>query len=155
MTDLKAFGIETGQGRYYEEAFYGLVLNYTILFNKISKYLETFELTPAKLNVLMVIKHQSTGQGLNQREIGNRLMVSPSNMTRVLDKLLREKLIERLPLQGDKRVNIIRVSKKGSELLDRIWSGYMKTMKEQMDYLSEQDQKVLARMMIAWYQKRA
>ena len=151
MDDLLAFGIESGKGRHYEEAFYGLVLVYTVLFDKIAKYLDIFELTPAKMNVLMVIKHQGGDNGLSQREIGNRLMVTASNMTRLLDKLEREKLIERSSRTGDKRVKVIRVSKKGSQILDDAWPGYMKTMKSAMDMLSQSDQKILANMLLKWF----
>ncbi len=151
MDDLQAFGIEAGKGRHYEEAFYGLVLVYTVIFDKVAKYLDTFDLTPAKMNVLMVIKHQGGENGLSQREIGNRLMVTASNMTRLLDKLEREKLIERTGRTGDKRVKVIRVSKRGSQILDDAWPGYMKTMKSAMDKLSQAEQKTMAELMFRWF----
>ena len=151
MDDLQAFGIEAGKGKYEEEAFYGLVLVYTSLFNQVAKYLDGYELTPAKMNVLMVIKHQGGEQGLSQREIGKRLMVTPSNMTRLLDKLKRDKLIERSAREGDKRVNVIRVSKKGSVLLDKAWPGYTQAMKNTMGVLSASEQKLVADLMLKWF----
>ncbi len=150
MDDLQAFGLEVGKGRYYEEAFYGLVLVYTVLFDRVAKYLNTYGLTPAKMNVLMVIKHQGGKSGLSQGEIGKRLMVTASNMTRLLSKLEREKLIERVGQLGDKRLKIVRVSKRGSQILDNVWPGYMQTMKEQMDKLSQTDQKFLAAILFQW-----
>jgi DNA-binding MarR family transcriptional regulator len=150
MDDLQAFGIEVGKGRYYEEAFYGLVLVYIALFDKMAKYLDTYGLTPAKMNVLMVIKHQGGEAGLSQKEIGKRLMVTASNMTRMLSKLEREKLIERAGQLGDKRIRIVRVSKRGSQILDNAWPGYIKTMKAQMDRISLTDQKFLATLMFQW-----
>ncbi|MBF0387808.1 MAG: MarR family transcriptional regulator [Candidatus Omnitrophica bacterium] len=150
MDDLQAFGIEAGKGRHYEEAFYGLILVYTALFDRIAKYLDGFGLTPAKMNVLMVIKHQGGAEGLSQRDIGSRLMVTASNMTRLLEKLEREKLVERSSRAGDKRVKVIRVSARGSRLLDSAWPGYMKTMKGLMDRLSQAEQKQLAGLMFRW-----
>lgn len=150
MDDLQAFGIEAGKGRHYEEAFYGLVLVHTALFDRVAKYLDTFDLTPAKMNVLMVIKHQGGADGLSQREIGKRLMVTASNMTRLLDKLEREKLIERTGREGDRRVKVIRVSKRGAQILDDAWPGYMKTMKGLMDKLSQAEQKMLAGLLFRW-----
>lgn len=150
MDDLQAFGIEVGKGKYYEEAFYGVALVYTVLFDKMAKYLDTYDLTPAKMNVLMVIKHQGGETGLSQREIGKRLMVTASNMTRMLSKLEREKLIERAGQLGDKRIRIVRVSKRGSQILDNAWPGYIKIMKAQMDKLSHTDQKFLATLMFQW-----
>ena len=150
MKDLEVFGIEVGKGRYDEEAFYGLVLVYTVLFNKISKCLDEYGLTPAKMNVLMIIKHQGSEEGLSQREIGDRLMVTASNMTRLLSKLERERLIERAGQLGDRRVKIVRVSKRGSQVLDNAWPGYMKAMKGEMARLSQKDQQFLAMLMAQW-----
>lgn len=151
MDYLEAFGIKAGKGQYYEEAFYGLVLVYTVLFDKVSKYLDTFDLTPAKMNVLMIIKHQGGDVGLSQCDIGKRLMVTASNMTRLLDKLEREKLIERSSRSGDKRVKVILVSARGSRLLDDAWPGYIKTVEHLMGKISSSDQKALAGMMHTWF----
>ncbi len=151
MDDLQAFGIEAGKGRYDEEGFYGLVLVYTVLFNKVAKTLDAFGLTPAKMNVLMIIKHQGGEAGLSQREIGRCLMVTASNMTRLLDKLEIEKLIERSGREGDRRVKVVRVSRRGSQLLDDAWPGYMKTMKSAMGKLSQAEQKMLAGLMFRWF----
>jgi DNA-binding MarR family transcriptional regulator len=151
MDDLQAFGIQAGQGRHYEEAFYGLALVYTVLFDRMAKYLDSYGLTPAKLNALVVIRHQGGEAGLSQREIGARLLVTASNMTRILDKLEREKLIERTARSGDRRVKVIRVSKRGSELLDQAWPGYLKTMKGLMEKLSRAEQKTLAGLMFRWF----
>ncbi|MBF0531881.1 MAG: MarR family transcriptional regulator [Candidatus Omnitrophica bacterium] len=150
MNNLDAFGVETGKGRYDEEAFYQFVLVYTLLFDRISKYLDRFDLTPAKMNVLMVIKHQGGAEGLSQREIGQRLLVTASNMTRVLDKLEREKLIERAGRLEDRRVKVVRISKKGSQILDSVWPGYVKEMRTLMNKLSSDDQKNLAGIFKKW-----
>ena len=153
MKDIETFGIETGKGRYYEEAFYGLALVYTLLFNKVAKYLDEYGLTPAKMNVLMILKHQGGDKGLSQKDIGSRLMVTASNMTRLLDKLEREKLIEHSSRIGDKRVKVIRVSKRGAQILDEVWPGYMKTMKDAMDKTSQADQKILAEVMFKLFRE--
>jgi DNA-binding MarR family transcriptional regulator len=151
MNDLQSFGVEVGTGKYDEEAFYMMVLVYTILFDRMAKFLDPFELTPAKMNVLMVIKHQGGKEGLMQKEIGKRLLVTASNMTRMLDKLEREKLIERVAQAGDKRVNIIRISPRGSKLLDDVWPGYLKTMKAGMGALSKENQRILSGIMSQWF----
>lgn len=113
MEYLKSFGVETGQGKYHEEMVYGVALVYTTLFNDIATYLNTYNLTPAKMNALMIIKHQGLDKGISQIDIGKRLMVTASNMTRVLDKMEREGLIGRSALEGDKRVKIIKITAKG------------------------------------------
>jgi MarR family 2-MHQ and catechol resistance regulon transcriptional repressor len=151
MDYFKAYGIEIGQGKYHEETIYGIVLVYTAIFNGITSYLDQYGLTPAKFNVLMIIKHQGQEKGISQIDIGNRLMVTASNMTRLLEKLGREGLIGRSSLIGDKRVKLIKITPKGSKLLDRAWPGYEDTIKKLAVHLSKEEQKLVARLTQKWF----
>jgi len=59
-----SFRIEVGQGQ-YEESIIGVVLLYNLISNEISSFLQTYELTPAKFKVLMIIKHQGKLRGFS------------------------------------------------------------------------------------------
>lgn len=150
MDYFEAFGIDVGKGKYYEEVIYGVALLYNIINNEISTHLGQFDLTSAKFNVLMVIKHQGGKQGVSQVEISKRLVVTASNMTRLIDKLEKERLIERFAQEGDRRVNIIRITEKGSTLLDKAWPGYVERLKKLMSDLKEEDQKALSNLIRLW-----
>jgi len=126
MGVLERFGICSGKEKFRETAVYALASAYSHIEKEISDYLRPFNLTPAKFNAMMVIKHIGKAEGLSQIDIGRRLIVTASNMTRLVDNMEREGYIERLTQKGDRRVNLIRISKKGSELLDQIWPGYYK-----------------------------
>ncbi len=147
---LADFGITTGQGKYGEECIYSLVLVYTLLFNDMSSYLAHFQLTPAKLNVLMIIKHQGKDKGLSQIDIGKRLLVTASNMTRLLDKLEKEGLIVKVAQAGDKRVKVIKVTPKASKLLDDAWPGYVARLHSLSDRLNPAEQKQMAGLLNKW-----
>src|SRR3989338_11588162 len=124
MNYFKTFGIDVGKGKYHEEVIYSVVLAFNLLNNEMTSYLDDFNLTPAKLNVLMVIKHQGGPEGISQVEISKKLIVTASNMTRLLDKMEREKLVDRLSQEGDRRVKIIQITEKGTKLLDAVWPCY-------------------------------
>ena len=149
MDYFRSFGVEVGQGKYHEEAVYGIAMVYTVLFNDISVYLNKYDLTPAKMNVLMIIKHQGKGR-LRQAEIGKRLMVTASNMTRLLEKLERDGLTGHSALAGDKRVKIVKITAKGSKLLDQVWPGYEERLKALAGRLSKRDQKTMAGLLQKW-----
>ena len=46
-------------------------------------------------------------------ELSNNLMVSNGNITGVVDRLVRDNFVERLPSPGDRRVQLIALSEKG------------------------------------------
>lgn len=150
MKVLKRFGIEIDKSNLAEGAVYGVACAYAFLEKIISSYLRPYNLTLAKFNAMMIIKHVGKEKGIRQIEIGRRLIVTASNMTRLLDKLEQEGFIERLSLEGDRRVNLSRISKKGSDLLDQVWPGYYKKIQELAGILTKDELTQITRLFEKW-----
>lgn len=150
MKALKRFGIEIGKSDLAEGAVYGVACAYALLEKFISNYLRPYNLTPAKFNAMMIVKHAGKETGISQIEIGKRLTVTASNMTRLLDKLEQEGFIERFNLRVDRRVNLSKITRKGSDLLDKAWPGYYKTVTELAALLNHDELKRIARLFEKW-----
>ncbi len=150
MDHFATFGIETGKGRYGEEAVYGVVLLYNLIRNAISSYLQTYGLSPGKFNVLMAIKHQGGKRGVSQVEVSKRLLVTPSNMTRLLDKLEKDGLVVREARSGDRRVNLVKATPKAARLLDEIWPGYVAVVDRLASALGGPDQRAVSALLQKW-----
>lgn len=150
MDYLELFGFKAGKGNYHEEIIYRLVILYTLVFDKIANFLARHRLTPAKMNVLMIVKHQGGHNGISQVDLSQRLMVTTSNMTRVLAKLHRDGLITRENTKDDKRFKMIRITPKGSKLLDNIWHSYIKKLIELTQGLEEEKKKELSGLLSQW-----
>jgi len=150
MKPFSRFGIEIHKDKVWEGAIYGVACAYAFIEKAISGYLRPYKLTPAKFNAMMVIKHTGKDKGISQVEIGRHLIVTASNMTRLVDKLETEGYIERLNLAGDRRVNLVKISKKGSSLLDKVWPGYYKKIQELADYLGPDELRQVARLLEKW-----
>jgi DNA-binding MarR family transcriptional regulator len=126
---------------------------YNIVSADIDAFLGPFGLSAGKFNILMVVKHQGGAQGLRQVEISERLILTPSNMTKLIDKLEAEGLVSRSSLEGDRRVNIVRITAKGSKLLDALWQGYAQRLKKSVAPLTKPEQKQLAALMTGWLER--
>ncbi len=153
MVDLKTFGVQPGAGRHHEEIIYSLALLYNVISNKVAAYLNTYHLTIGKMNILIAIKHQGGPQGIRQVDISKHLIVTPSNMTKMLDKLEKEGLVTRHPQKDDRRVNLIKITVKGSRLLDDVWPGYNAALRNLLKDITPQQQKELARRLTGWLEK--
>ncbi|MCK5306137.1 MAG: MarR family transcriptional regulator [Candidatus Omnitrophica bacterium] len=147
---FKTFGVELNNKRYYEEAVYSVALIYNALNNHISRHLKDYGLSVAKFNVLLVIKHQGREEGASQVSISQHLVVTPSNMTRLLDKLEKEKLIRRVCQKGDRRVNLIKITDKGINLLDKIWPGYLNKLQSLSSHITAAEKKIVSTVLIKW-----
>ena len=107
-----------------------LVYSVGLLWGKINSTLDDvlneFNLNVSKFNILMIIKHIGGYDGIQQNEISKRLLVTASNITKLLDKLEKDGLITRNAKKEDKRVKLIRITDFASKLLDNAWVKYSK-----------------------------
>ena len=153
MKGFNKFGIDIKKEQPEKAAIYSLACAYFAIEHKIADYLRPYNLSPVKFNTLMIIKHQGKDKGLSQAEIGRHLIVSASNMTHLLDRMSKEGLIERLPQKGDRRVNLVKITKKGSDLLDKAWPGYCAKLLEIGRWLNNNELKQLAGLLYKWFDK--
>ena len=151
MDFFKAFGIENSKDKPHKQIIYSLALIYNMIYDEMASFFQQYDLTPGKFNILMVIKHQGKDQGIPQVEIGKHLILTPSNMTKLIDKLEKEGLVARFALKGDRRVNITKITKKGSDLLDQTWEAYNDTLLALTAKLNKEEQKVLSKMLVSWF----
>ncbi len=153
MADLKTFGVPKGEGRYPEEIIYTLALLYNVIGTDITTFLQDYQLSIGKLNILLALKYLAGDQGIRQVEISHHLIVTPSNMTKMIDKLEEDALVTRSALDGDRRVNIIQITKKGSTLLDSLRDGYLAKLGNVVSGLDKNKQKQLAGLLTEWFEK--
>ncbi len=150
MDCLEPYGVEVGKGNYHEEIIYRLVILSNRILDEISDYLGKYKLTPAKMNVLMIVKHQGGEKGISQVDLSQRLMVSTSNLTRVLAKLQRDKLVARGSIANDRRFKTIHVTAKGSKLLDAVLPGYTQKLVGLTGGMDEEKKRLLSEMLSQW-----
>lgn len=75
-------------------------------------------ITPAQFNVLRILRGTSAGLACN--EISERMVARDSDVTRLLDKLVRSGLAVRIPSHQDRRVVLGKITPAGEELCDRL-----------------------------------
>ncbi|OGW83257.1 MAG: hypothetical protein A3C47_02180 [Omnitrophica bacterium RIFCSPHIGHO2_02_FULL_51_18] len=101
---------------------------YALVERKIDETLSVYGLSPVTMNALLVIKHVGKNKGLPQSELCKKIIVTAGNITRLVDRLEKNKFVERVSLTGDRRVNLIKVTKKASDLLNKVWPIYKKSV---------------------------
>ncbi|MBF0217169.1 MAG: MarR family transcriptional regulator [Candidatus Omnitrophica bacterium] len=133
MSIFREMGVKETGDKMSEKVVYSIAKAYGVIERTVSDALHMFGLSAGKFNILMTVKHVGRAEGIAQNGISKHLLVTTSNMTRMLDKLEKEGLVERRALPGDRRVNKVFITKKGSELLDNAWPSYKKTVDELVD----------------------
>lgn len=114
--------------QFNDSIVYNIGRLYVLLDSYFSQNFQEFGLNPVKFNLLMLIKHMGKDKGIPQNQLGSKLFVSAANITKLIDGLERKGLVLRIPSKNDRRVNLVKITKEGSTLLDKVWVKYVEAL---------------------------
>ena len=117
----------------------------------LEKTLSKVNLNNSKFNILMIIRYIGGENGIQRNEISKQLLVTASNITKLLDKLESDGLITRNNKSGDRRVKIIKITPEGSSLIDEIWADYNKTANALTPNMTDDELQALIDKLVVWY----
>jgi MarR family transcriptional regulator for hemolysin len=83
----------------------------------------------------------------SQSDVARRLRVEGATVTRMVDILSKEELVERTPHATDRRVNLLSISAKGEAVLERIFAEYDALRHHVLDGLGAEDLEILGRLL--------
>jgi DNA-binding MarR family transcriptional regulator len=130
-----------------QEALLNLFVASNYLHSKIETVCTGFKITLAQFNVLRILKG-AYPHGYPRGEIITRMIKPAPDVTRLIDRLVKDELVERFESDEDRRLSLARITKKGVELLtiinpeiEKFQSGYFSTLsrneKEMLSNLCE------------------
>ena len=132
---------ETGRDVAAERVARSLIQVIPLLHHRIiSRVKEISGMQIAGFKVLGVLVRQGT---LPISEVGKKLYISKPYMTRLVDDLIAENLVERLPDPGDRRVIRLRVTPKGVQKLTEMGDLFKDDVKLLIATLPDDDVRIL------------
>ncbi len=153
MNAKRNFYLDAVKGRPSAEVFNAMLCVYSLLQRRMDEYFKPHALTPVKFNVLLLLKHYKEGVGLSQNELCHHMIVSPSNITRLIDRLIKDGYAKRTVLESDRRVKLIKITPKGSGILDKLFHGYGEMVQQSAYVLDRQEVEALAALLLKWFSK--
>lgn len=126
------------------EAILGLYYTGSLVRKRATEFFEPHGLTDVQFNVLMLLRYQSgDAEGLNQMELARMMLVNRANVTAIVDRMEKAGLVQRRPVPGDRRMNLVRMTRKGRDILARVEGGYIAEVRRVMGALSKAEQQTL------------
>jgi DNA-binding MarR family transcriptional regulator len=92
------------------------------LWNASRLFFSLWNLSPSQFNILNLLS--GAGEGLGQTELSRLLITHRSNITGLVDRLEERGLVERRPLDRDRRANRIVLTDRGRELVREVLPHY-------------------------------
>jgi DNA-binding MarR family transcriptional regulator len=98
----------------------------------------------AQFNVLVLVKDSK--ELMTQNDLSKKLFVDKSNITGLIDRLEKQKLISREKVAGDRRSYHIKLTKAGDTLITKLNAEYMKHVLLVMKEFSDKECEELIRL---------
>ena len=98
-------------------------------------------ITPHHFEIIRLLEKEGK---LHVAEIGDRLQIARAQMTKLIDKLVDLKLVERRTDVADRRTATITLSTHGKAVLEEHKTSIMNAIRETMKQLSDEDLKDLS-----------
>jgi MarR family transcriptional regulator for hemolysin len=105
--------------------------------NRIDERLRHADLTQARWHALLEL--EKAGHPLSQKDLASRIGIEPPTLVRQLDDLERRGLVNRRPIEGDRRVNAVHLTEAAGSVLVEIRQIAEQTRKEITQGLSDAD----------------
>lgn len=126
------------------QAWAGLLRTHTRLLDAVQKALADASLPPLEWYDVLLELDFAEGQRLRLFELGERIVLSKSNLTRLCDRLEKAGLVVREPAPEDRRGFYARLTPAGQELRRRMWPVYKEAVERHFAaHLSDTDAQAL------------
>ncbi|GMW01106.1 MAG: hypothetical protein AMXMBFR84_22430 [Candidatus Hydrogenedentota bacterium] len=127
------------------EVLLGIYYTASILKKKADEFFRTRELTDVQFNVLMLLKSQCGEEGgLTQVELSRMMLVNRANITSLVDRMEKANLVTRVATPGDRRYNLIKMTKRGERIFMAVAEEYHHAVDEVMGALNDSEKKTLS-----------
>lgn len=111
------------------KAVAGLFLTCNNVASRLQRMLSDYNLTLQQYNILRILQRQHPDPSCNCT-IRDQLLVARSDITRIVDRLIKEDLVIRTMCSNDRRKVNIMITDKGLALLDK-----MRPLNDKMDHI--------------------
>jgi DNA-binding MarR family transcriptional regulator len=129
-----------------QEVFFNLQRCADLLMRDLEHLLRPHRISATQHNVLRILR-ASRGKGLACHEITDRMATHDPDMTRLLDRLEKRRLLARGREKGDRRVIRVRISSEGLGLLRSLDDAVRASHKRHLGPLGERRLRLLNRLL--------
>lgn len=101
-----------------------LIFSYNWVMEQSRKFFEKADLTPQQFNILRILR--GAGKPISTLQIRQRMLDKMSDTSRIVDRLIKKELVQKVTCKSDRRLVDVSITEKGMQLL------------KSLDFLNEQ-----------------
>lgn len=100
----------------YHKMNVNLIYTYNWVMEQSKRFFEKADLTPQQYNILRILR--GAGKPLSTMQIRQRMLDKMSDTSRIVDRLVKKQLVEKVTCKNDRRLVDVTISGKGMDLLN-------------------------------------
>jgi len=135
-----------------QEGLLNLFIASNYLHSKLEIVCSEFNITLAQFNVLRILKGAHPA-GYPRHEIIRRMVEPAPDVTRLIDRLVKDGFVERYNTKEDRRLSLARITKKGINHLSKINPEVDKFISDYSSSLSKSEKEILSNLLEKLYAK--
>jgi len=102
----------------YQKATINLIYTFNWMYERLKTMLDQYDITPQQFNILRILR--GAGKPISTLQIRQRMLDKMSDTSRIVDRLLKKGLVQKVVCEGDRRLVDVTISASGLALLERI-----------------------------------
>ena len=102
----------------YQKAIVNLIYTYNWVIEKNKQFFERGDITMQQYNILRILR--GAGKPLSTLQIRQRMLDKMSDTSRIVDRLLKKGLVQKVICETDRRLVDVSISEKGIQLLTEL-----------------------------------
>jgi MarR family 2-MHQ and catechol resistance regulon transcriptional repressor len=99
-----------------------------------SAHVRTLGLTPSQFDIVATLGNTA---GMSFKELGEKTLITKGTLTGVVDRLQARNLVRRIASPSDRRSQIVRLTRKGEILFDRVFPAHVSHVDQAFTGLSQ------------------
>jgi DNA-binding MarR family transcriptional regulator len=130
-----------------EEAFLNLLRTVSELSAPFDRLFKRHGISEAKYNALRILRGAG-GDGLPSLEIAARLVARVPDITRLVDRLEADRLVQRARISVDRRVVLVQITQRGLDLLAKLDKPVTELHRRELRHLTRAELAELNRLLV-------
>jgi DNA-binding MarR family transcriptional regulator len=99
----------------HQKAMINLIYSYNWVMENTRKHLDQYDLTSQQFNILRILR--GAGEPLSTLQIRQRMLDKMSDTSRIVDRLVKKMLVQKVVCPADRRLVDVTITDKGQALL--------------------------------------
>jgi len=120
----------------YHKMSVNLIYTYNWAMEKAKRFFEKADLTMQQYNILRILR--GAGKPLSTLQIRQRMLDKMSDTSRIVDRLVKKGLVEKVTCKNDRRLVDVTISEKGLALLQKL-DGHTHELDSHLTSISEDE----------------